>query len=112
MAAAALAVVGLIGAYSYWESYYQHRGFATVALPAPRPARAAADRPLLLAALHREADYIVYMPPGYDTTPPARTRYPVYYLLHGSPGRPVVFIDIANCRCGWTTSSASTGCGR
>ena len=22
---------GLVGAYSYWESYYQHRGFATVA---------------------------------------------------------------------------------
>ncbi len=26
-----LAVVGLVGAYRYWESYYQHRGFATVA---------------------------------------------------------------------------------
>jgi len=31
LATAALAVVGLAGAYSYWESYYQHRGFATVA---------------------------------------------------------------------------------
>ena len=36
-------------------------------------------------ALRREADYLVYLPPGYD---PARHRYPVYYLLHGSPGRP------------------------
>ncbi len=26
-----LAVIGLVGAYRYWESYYQHRGFATVA---------------------------------------------------------------------------------
>ena len=26
---------------------------------------------------------------------PGAKRYPVYYLLHGSPGRPVVFLDIA-----------------
>ena len=43
-------------------------------------------------ALHRDADYLVYLPPGYS---PAR-RYPVYYLLHGMPGRPKVFVDIAN----------------
>ena len=46
-------------------------------------------------ALHREADYIVYTPPGYDQSPAHPARYPVYYLLHGSPGRPVVFTDIA-----------------
>jgi enterochelin esterase-like enzyme len=44
-------------------------------------------------ALHRVADYIVSTPPGYDSNP--ASRYPVYYLLHGSPGRPVVFLDIA-----------------
>jgi enterochelin esterase-like enzyme len=97
IATAALAVVGLIGAYSYWEAYYQHRGFSTVAfLPHARPGRLQTVH-LYSPALHRTADYIVYTPPGYDTDPTRAggPRYPVYYLLHGSPGRPVVFTDIA-----------------
>ena len=36
------------------------------------------------AALHRRADYLVYLPPGYG----GGRRYPVYYLLHGMPGGP------------------------
>ena len=92
---AALVGVGLIGAYSYWESYYQHRGFATVAfLPHARPGQLRTVH-FYSPALHREADYIVYTPPGYDADPAHPARYPVYYLLHGSPGRPVVFTDIA-----------------
>ena len=43
-------------------------------------------------ALHRNAGYIVYLPPHYS---PSR-HYPVYYLLHGMPGQPKVFVDIAN----------------
>jgi enterochelin esterase-like enzyme len=86
-------VVGLGGAYSYWESYYQHRGFQTVALVAgAHPGRLVAVD-FYSQALHRGADYMAYLPPGYD---PARRRYPVYYLLHGSPGRPEVFVTIAN----------------
>jgi enterochelin esterase-like enzyme len=92
---AALVVVGLAGAYSYWESYYQHRGFATVAfLPHAHPGRLQTVH-FYSPALHRVADYIVYTPPGYDQDPAHPARYPVYYLLHGSPGRPVVFTDIA-----------------
>ena len=89
---ATLGVVGLVGAYSYWESYYQHRGFATVAF-LPHAGRGRLQTVHFYSrALHRMADYIVYTPPGYHT---GRERYPVYYLLHGSPGRPVVFLDIA-----------------
>jgi enterochelin esterase-like enzyme len=92
---AALVVVGLIGAYSYWESYYQHRGFATVAF-LPHAHRGQLQTVHFYSpALHREADYIVYTPPGYGADPAHPARYPVYYLLHGSPGRPVVFTDIA-----------------
>ena len=92
LATAALAVVGLAGAYSYWESYYQHRGFATVAF-LPHAQRGQLQTVHFYSpALHRIADYIVYTPPGYGT---GSARYPVYYLLHGSPGRPVVFTDIA-----------------
>lgn len=43
-------------------------------------------------ALHRRADYMIYLPPGYSTA----RRYPVYYLLHGMPGQPHVFITLAN----------------
>ena len=93
-AAAALALItcGVAGAYTYGRDYYVHRGFAALAnLP-----RAGTGRLLQVSfyspSLHRQADYLVYLPPGYN---PAR-RYPVYYLLHGAPGRPAVFIDIAN----------------
>jgi enterochelin esterase-like enzyme len=90
--AIALTVIGLIGAYSYWESYYQHRGFAPVAfLPHARPGQREVVH-FYSEALHREADYLVYLPPGYGNG----TRYPVYYLLHGSPGRPEVFWGIAS----------------
>ncbi len=89
---AALAVVGLVGAFGYWESYYQHRGFATVAfLPHAHRGQLRTVH-FYSRALHHMADYIVYTPPGYDT---GRARYPAYYLLHGSPGRPVVYVDIA-----------------
>lgn len=94
LAAAALALItcGVAGAYTYGRDYYVHRGFAALAnLP-----RAGTGRLLQVSfyspSLHRQADYLVYLPPGYN---PAR-RYPVYYLLHGAPGRPAVFIDIAN----------------
>jgi enterochelin esterase-like enzyme len=88
----ALAAVGLAGAYAYWESYYQHRGFATVAF-LPHAGRGQLQTVHFHSpALHRMADYLVYTPPGYDR---GTARYPVYYLLHGSPGRPVVFTDIA-----------------
>jgi enterochelin esterase-like enzyme len=92
LATTGLMIVGLIGAYSYWESYYQHRGFATVAfLPHARPGHLQTVH-FYAPALHRVADYIVYTPPGYGR---GKVRYPVYYLLHGSPGRPVVYTDIA-----------------
>ncbi|HEX4011744.1 MAG TPA: alpha/beta hydrolase-fold protein [Solirubrobacteraceae bacterium] len=88
----ATTVIGLVGAYSYWESYYQHRGFAPVAfLPHARPGQRVVVR-FYSQALHREADYLVYLPPGYGNG----ERYPVYYLLHGSPGRPEVFWGIAS----------------
>jgi enterochelin esterase-like enzyme len=88
----ALTAVGLLGAYSYWQSYYQHRGFQTVAfLPHAQPGRLETVT-FYSPALHRRADYLVYLPPGYGMT---SRRYPAYYLLHGSPGRPVVYLDIA-----------------
>jgi enterochelin esterase-like enzyme len=88
----ALAVAGLWGVYGYWESYYQHRGFTTVAyLPHARRGHVETVE-FYSPALHRRADYLASLPPGYDRS---RRRYPVYYVLHGSPGRPEVFVGIA-----------------
>jgi len=91
-AAASLVAGGLAGAYGYGQDYNLHRGFTTLV----QFRRAGTGRleqvHFYSRALHRTADYLVYLPPRYS---PAR-RYPVYYLLHGAPGQPRVWVDIAN----------------
>jgi enterochelin esterase-like enzyme len=92
VAAAAIAVTGLSGAYRYGREYSLHRGFSTlVQLPRAGTGRLESVK-FYSVALHRDADYLVYLPPHYSS----RHRYPVYYLLHGMPGQPKVFVDIAN----------------
>ena len=39
----------------------------------------------------RRQEVVVYLPPGYD--PASARRYPVFYLLHGVPGRPRAFLE-------------------
>ncbi len=91
VAAAGIGVGGIAGAYSYGLNYDLHRGFAVPA----QMAHAGRGRLLTVrfysAALHRRADYLVYLPPGYSR----RQRYPVYYLLHGMPGDPSHFLSIS-----------------
>jgi enterochelin esterase-like enzyme len=87
-----LLVVGLLGAYSYGKDYYLHRGFTPIArLAQARPGRLVEVR-FFSPALGRRASYLAYLPPGYAGS----NRYPVLYLLHGSPGQPKVFIDVAH----------------
>jgi enterochelin esterase-like enzyme len=91
-AAVGITVVGLFGAYGYGRDYYLHRGFAAlVQLPRGGTGRLLAVN-YYSTALHRRAGYMVYLPPGYSS----HRRYPVYYMLHGMPGQPKVFVDIAN----------------
>ncbi len=52
----------------------------TIELPSPVP--------------RLEVPTIVYLPPGYFRHP--TWRYPVLYLLHGEPGRPRQFVDVAD----------------
>ena len=92
LAAAGIGVAGIAGAYSYGRNYDLHRGFAV-----PAQLRQAGRGKLLTvqfysAALHRRADYLVYLPPSYSR----RQRYPVYYLLHGMPGDPQHFLSISS----------------
>ena len=81
---------GVIGTYSYGEAYWLHRGFAPVRrLPQARPGRLLTVY-FYSRALHRRADYLIYVPAGYSRA----KRYPAYYLLHGAPGRPQDFISV------------------
>jgi CubicO group peptidase (beta-lactamase class C family)/enterochelin esterase-like enzyme len=92
MVAAALTAAGLAGAYSYGQDYNLHRGFTTL-VPFRRAGSGRLEEVHFHSrALHRNADYLVYLPPHYSP----RRRYPVYYLLHGAPGQPRVWVDIAN----------------
>jgi enterochelin esterase-like enzyme len=90
--ALAVTTVGMLGALSYGRDYNLHRGFGTLV----QFRRAGTGRLVKVEfhsrALRRTADYLVYLPPHYG----AARRYPVYYLLHGMPGQPRVFVDIAN----------------
>ncbi len=92
LAAVAILILGLAGAYGYGEAYWQHRGFA----PLPRLPHARVGRLLTVhfysPALQRRSDYLVYLPPGYSRA----RRYPVYYLLHGAPGGPQDFISVVS----------------
>ena len=47
------------------------------------------------AALHERRSYLVYTPPGYAAAAARGQRFPVLYLLHGSPGSPKQFINVA-----------------
>ena len=88
--------IGLGATAAYLHDYAQHRGFAPVApLPKTKPGRLLTVT-FYSKALHRRADYLVYLPSGYS---PSR-HYPVLYALHGAPGYPKAYIDVdtANVR--------------
>lgn len=89
----AFLAVGLSGARSYVDNFLTYRGF-----PPPREP-AFVRQPGTLQRLMipspalggRKQEVYVYLPGGYATLP--RRRYPVLYLLHGFPGRPLAFLE-------------------
>jgi enterochelin esterase-like enzyme len=91
--AVAWLVGGAIGTYSYAENYNLHRGFATPArLPRAKPGRLF-NVHFRSVSLGRRTDYMVYLPAAWYASRPS---LPVFYLLHGSPGRPVAYTVIAH----------------
>ena len=90
--AAALLGFGLLGAYRYLDNYWLYRGFAPPRDPAFVKAHGREEvMSVRSAALGgRSQQVVVYLPPGYDAAAPK--RYPVLYLLHGFPGRPLAFL--------------------
>jgi enterochelin esterase-like enzyme len=88
-------VCGLYGAASYGHDYYIYRGFNPPHDPAGTPTGREVTAHFYSRALHRRRSYLVYLPPGYDADAAHGRRYPVLYLLHGAPGWPRQFLDIA-----------------
>jgi enterochelin esterase-like enzyme len=95
-AAAALAVflgVGLTEANGYVGNFLRYRGFD----PPKEPAFVTHPGTLVRASVPSRAlggraqEAYVYLPSGYAAHP--KRRYPVLYLLHGFPGRPLAFIE-------------------
>jgi enterochelin esterase-like enzyme len=84
--------VGFVGVERYGRNYWLYRGF-----PPPRdPAyvtQAGTQQELQVrspALGGRSQQVYVYLPPGYADNPDE--HYPVLYLLHGFPGRPLAFL--------------------
>lgn len=92
-ALAAFLVVGLLGARSYVENFLTYRGFAPPHEPAfvrePGTTQHIVVTSPALGGRRQEA--YVYLPSGYATH--VHRRYPVLYLLHGFPGRPLAFLQ-------------------
>ena len=88
-----LLAAGLLGAYRYVDNYWVYRGFAPPHDPAFVTSHGTSTRFYLSsAALGGKRQPIdVFLPPGYATHP--HRRYPVFYLLHGVPGRPGAFLQ-------------------
>jgi enterochelin esterase-like enzyme len=82
---------GLFGARSYGVNYVLYRGFAPPHDPVWVKIHGSQQQfKLASPALGgSKQDVYVYLPPGYASS--AR-RYPVIYLLHGFPGRPLAFL--------------------
>ncbi|HEX6789157.1 MAG TPA: alpha/beta hydrolase-fold protein [Gaiellaceae bacterium] len=89
----AFLAVGLIGARRYFDNFWVYRGFAPPHDPAyiTTPGtlqRIAVPSPALGG---RAQEAYVYLPQGYSSS--SARRYPVLYLLHGFPGKPLAFIE-------------------
>jgi enterochelin esterase-like enzyme len=91
-AAAAFVAVGFVGIDRYGRNYWLYRGFPPPHDPAFVTVRGSVQHITVAsdALGGRSQDVYVYLPPGYAQHP--QTHYPVLYLLHGFPGRPLAFL--------------------
>src|SRR5438132_2836247 len=90
--AAAFVAVGFVGVDRYGNNYWLYRGFPPPRDPAYVTQTGTQEELAVKSpALGGRAQQVyVYLPPGYADHP--ETRYPVMYLLHGFPGRPLAFL--------------------
>src|SRR5262249_42497011 len=89
---AAFLAVGFVGVDRYGKNYWLYRGFPPPTDPGYVTQKGSEQRiSVTTPALGgRDQQVYVYLPPGYSQHP--TRRYPVIYLLHGFPGRPLAFL--------------------
>ena len=85
--------VGVIGLYRYLDNYWLYRGYPPPHDPAFVSRTGTVEHTSVASAAlgGRRQPVTVYLPPGYAAHP--HERYPVFYLLHGFPGRPDAFFQ-------------------
>lgn len=90
---AGFVAVGALGVYRYALGYWLYRGFPPPRDPAFVASKGTVERLYVASPAlgGRRQPVDVYLPPGYASHP--RKRYPVFYLLHGFPGRPGAFLQ-------------------
>ena len=92
LVAALFVAGGAVGVYRYGWNYWLYRGFPPPKDPAYVTATGTTQEISVSSPAlgGRSQQVVVYLPPGYDGN--AARRYPVFYLLHGFPGRPAAFL--------------------
>ena len=95
VAAVAWALWGLHGSLVYGNNYYRYRGFPPPRDPVGVPRGRLVHVSFFSRALGQRRSYLVYLPPGYSSAAARGRRYPAYYFLHGSPGRPILAFTVA-----------------
>jgi enterochelin esterase-like enzyme len=83
--------IGLFGAYLYTHRYQLYRGFPPPVTPAGVARGSVHEEHFTSAALGGSHRYLIYLPPHYSARAARGARFPVLYLLHGTPGSPEVF---------------------
>jgi enterochelin esterase-like enzyme len=86
---------GSYGAWSYARSYIVYRGFEPPRTPAGMPAGKLLTRHFWSPSMQQRRAYRIYLPPGYRAAAARGVRFPVMYLLHGAPGWPDQFVNVA-----------------
>jgi enterochelin esterase-like enzyme len=87
--------VGIYGTFSYGKAYDTYRGFPPPVDPVGVAPGHLYHEKFYSRALAGKRSFLVYTPPGYAAAAARGVRFPVLYLLHGSPGHPKRFINVA-----------------
>lgn len=87
---------GVCGVVAYGHNYWVYRGFAPPRDPVHVPAGRLLTERFWSPAMRQLRSYQIYLPPGYAAEAAGGRRFPVLYLLHGSPGGGSLFINAAD----------------
>src|SRR5690242_5110756 len=85
---------GLVGLAAYVYGYDVHRGFGAAHTPAGIARGQLKVVAFHSAAIGRTEHYLVYLPPGYARAAARGERFPVFYFLHGAPGKMTSIEDV------------------